>query len=435
MWTLLWLNFFSVSSQFLGNYLIKSLQPDPASPYGKRFVEIGEWSWLERKLVIHNTKTVWSSWNKAVPISRCSAPCTRGEYPVQGGTPCCWTCVQCPKRSIKNTTGPGECVPCKKGYTSDNIHSKCLKLPEIFLRWDGTISIVILSLTGVGLILTAFVFYVYLRFSDTAVVKASTREFSFLMLIIIALMFASTTLYIGRPVHIICQIRPFFFGFVVTFWTSLMLTKTNRLLLIFKSKRIPVGDGMLGIRFQLVLAIILTAAILVTSLVWVMCFPPKVTYHYYDNRVVVDCGNQSNKLLIIILGYTAVLAATTTFFAYKARNLPENFNETRYISFSMFIFCIIWCTFILLFYGTDKSIKHIFLCFSLLTTGFSTLICMFSSRLWIILFHPEKNRTEIVRASMFVYTMRDRNGSLNNTARNMRRTSVVTVGNFMLTQN
>lgn len=303
----------------------------------------------------------------------------------------------------------------------------------LYLQWGEVTAIVIISLSAVGLITTAIVLYVYLKFSDTAIVKASTREFSFLMLIIIALMFALTSLYIGKPTYVTCQIRHFLFAFVITFWTSLMLTKTNRLLLIFKSKRIPVRDGyVLGVRFQLILAVLLTFFIIVTALVWVLIYPPEVTYHYADTHVIVDCGNQSDKLLIVIMGYTAVLAITTTFLAYKARNLPENFNETRYIGFSMFTFCVIWLTYIPLYYGTDPAIKYVFLCFGLIVTGQGALVCMFLNRLRIILFYPEKNRSEIIRASTFVYTMRDRSGTENTVARNMRRTSVVTVGNFTM---
>jgi len=53
---------------------------------------------------------------------------------------------------------------------------------------------------------------------------------------------------------------------------------------------------------------------------------------------------------------------------------------------------------------------------------------MFSIRLRIIFFQPEKNKTEIIRASMFDYTMRMRKGS--KAAKNLRRMSVVTVGTF-----
>ena len=303
----------------------------------------------------------------------------------------------------------------------------------LYLQWGEVTAIVILSLSAVGLITAGFVFCVYLKFSETAVVKASTREFTFLMLIIIVLMFALVVLYIGKPSFLSCQLRPFFFAFVITSWTSLMLTKTNRVLLIFKSKRIPIRDGMFNIRFQLVLAILLTFIILVVALVWVLIYQPEVTYHYADTYVIIDCGNQSDKLLIITMGYTAVLAITTTFLAYKARNLPENFSETRYIGFSMFTFCIIWLTYIPLYYGTNPAIKYVFLCFCLIVTGFSSLICMFFNRLRIILFHPDQNRTEVIRASMFVYTMRDKNGAEESAAaRNLRRTSVVTIGNFIL---
>ncbi|EDO42815.1 predicted protein, partial [Nematostella vectensis] len=380
-----------------GNYLIKSLQPDHTSPHGHSFVTIGYWSWTTRQLQLSKNNITWNNGSRHTPFSRCSAPCAKGEYPVQGSVPCCWTCVKCPRGSIKNSTGTGGCVPCDKGYTSDAGNSECLKLPEIYLQLEGTMSVVVLTCSSVGIILTAVVFVVFIRYGGTAVVKASAREFSFMMLLMIVFMFLLTILYIGRPTQTMCKARPFCFAFIMTFWTSLMLTKTNRLLLIFKNKKVAVGEVALGIRCQLILALFLTLISMATTLAWVMSFPPNVTLHYFDTHVTVDCGGESHTLLILLLGYTAVLAAITTFLSYKARHLPENFNESRYIGFSMFTFCVIWCCFIPLFLTTDPAMKYTCLCLALCVTGLVTLVCMFSNRLRIILFHPERNRTEIVR--------------------------------------
>lgn len=362
-----------------------------------------------------------------MPHSRCSPPCEPGYYKVQGDLPCCWKCVQCPFGAITNRTGQSECDICPLGFTSDANHTRCLELPEVYLEWHSKAGSAILVFSALGFLSTVFTLGVFYRYRNSAVVKASTREYSLLILLMIACMFLLPLLHLGKATDIVCKAQPFCFAFVVTFWASLMLTKTRRLLLIFKNKTLP-GKVGYGIRLQLLIAVLLTLAIMVATIPWIMSFPPEVTMHYYDTHVSIDCGEKANKLLMIILGYAAVLAIPSTYLAYRARNLPANFNETRLIGFTLFTVCVIWIIFVPCYYDSDVKNRSIVLCFALIMTGFTILFCMFSIRLRIIFFQPEKNKTELVRASMFDYTMRVRKGS--NAAKNLRRMSVVTVGTF-----
>lgn len=418
--------YFNFLNFFLGNYIVKSLQPAPDSAHGKTFITLASWDWATRKLNFDNTTNIlWNGWHPQVPHSRCSSPCEPGGYKVQGDLLCCWNCVQCPFGAITNRTGQSECHVCPLGFSSDVNHTRCLKLPEVYLKWDSKAGSAIVVVSALGFLCTAFTLGVFYRYRNSAVVKASTREYSLLILLMIACMFLLPLLHIGKVTDTVCKVQPFCFAFVNTFWASLMLTKTRRLLLIFKNKALP-GKVGYGIHLQLLIAVALTLAIMVATIPWILSFPPEVTMHYYDTRVSVDCGEKANKLLMIILGYATALAIPSTYLAYRARNLPANFNETRFIGFTMFTVCVIWLIFVPCYYDSDVENRSIVLSFALIMTGFTILLCMFSIRLRIIFFQPEKNKTEIIRASMFDYTMRTRKGS--KAAKNLRRMSVVTVG-------
>ena len=416
-----------------GHYSVKSLQPDPDLAHGKKFITLGTWDWATRKLhFLNNTNISWNGWNPKVPFSRCSSPCEPGSYKVQGDLLCCWKCVQCPFGSITNSTGQSACHACRLGFTSSVNHTQCLELPEVYLEWDSVAGSVILGFSGLGFVTSILALGAFYRYRNSAVVKASTREYSFLILLMITCMFLLPLIHLGRASDLVCKSRPFCFGFIITFWASLMLTKTLRLLLIFKKKVLPGKVGFYGIYRQLLISVLLTLGVITAIIPWVLLFPPEVTLHYYDTRVSIDCGGKADELLMIILGYAAVLAIPSTYLAYKARNLPENFNETRLIGFTMFTVCVIWIIFVPSFYDSDVQNRSIVLCFSLITTGFTILVCMFSTRLRIILFQPEKNKTELVRASMFDYTMRVCNGST--AAKHLRKMSVVTIGTFSVPQ-
>ena len=50
-----------------------------------------------------------------------------------------------------------------------------------------------------------------------------------------------------------------------------------------------------------------------------------------------------------------VLITVCTFYAIKTRKVPENFNEAKFIGFTMYTTCIIWLAFVPLYFGTANS--------------------------------------------------------------------------------
>ena len=46
-----------------------------------------------------------------------------------------------------------------------------------------------------------------------------------------------------------------------------------------------------------------------------------------------------------------------TMYAFKTRKIPENFNEAKYIGFTMYSTCIVWLAFIPIYFGTNNDFK------------------------------------------------------------------------------
>ena len=44
-----------------------------------------------------------------------------------------------------------------------------------------------------------------------------------------------------------------------------------------------------------------------------------------------------------------------TVYAVKTRKIPSNFNEAKYIGFTMYSTCIVWLAFIPIFFGTNHD--------------------------------------------------------------------------------
>lgn len=53
--------------------------------------------------------------------------------------------------------------------------------------------------------------------------------------------------------------------------------------------------------------------------------------------------------------YNMILITICTVYAIKTRKIPENFNESKFIGFTMYTTCIIWLAFIPIYFGTGNS--------------------------------------------------------------------------------
>lgn len=97
-----------------------------------------------------------------------------------------------------------------------------------------------------------------------------------------------------------------------------------------------------------------------------------------------------------------------TVYAVITRNIPEAFNESKFIGFTMYTTCIIWLAFVPIYFTSSQS-NHIALNLTTLSVSISlsatvTLLCLFSPKLYIILLHPEKNIRQSVTMPQHKYS-------------------------------
>lgn len=52
-----------------------------------------------------------------------------------------------------------------------------------------------------------------------------------------------------------------------------------------------------------------------------------------------------------------ILITTCTIYAIKTRKIPENFNESKFIGFTMYTTIVIWMAFVTMFFGTHNSFE------------------------------------------------------------------------------
>lgn len=398
-----------------GSYAIKILQPeDGANSSSMKFKKMGFWDGVNGSLVFKGEmKYLWNGWQEEIPKSLCNDLCSPGKYSVNGSVKCCWTCVECPGGYVKESRGQGPCTQCPEGYESNSNRTRCVKMTEVYMDWSSGEALCVSIVSIFGGLLTLTILAIFVKHRETALVKASNRELSFIHLAVMFLIFTYPLVLIGKPNNIMCGVRPLYFAILFTISTSITLLKTDRLLRIFRAKsRLSSRSHLLSNKMQIMTALALTFVPVVTCLFWYLFQPPSVRVsNHSENSRIISCSTSDDTLLVIVLVYILGVALVCTYFAYRARALPENFNEAKFIGFAMFSFCVFLSSFLPAFYSSTGSNRTFVNCLAVLGSAYGVLCIMYFPKVRIILFHPDQNKTEVFRINATTANLRSRTNS------------------------
>ncbi|KAE8616446.1 hypothetical protein XENTR_v10008809 [Xenopus tropicalis] len=354
------------------------------------YLKIGQWA---ETLSLDVDIIQWSK--SLVPTSQCSDPCAPNEMKnMQPGDVCCWICIPCEK--YEYLADEFTCIDCGEGRWPTADLTSCFDLPEDYIKWEDAWAIGPVTIACLGFVCTCLVGGVFIKNNSTPLVKASGRELCYILLIGVFMCYCMTFFFIAKPSPVICTLRRLGLGtsFVVCY--SALLTKTNRIARIFSG----VKDGAQRPKFispksQVVICLSLISVQIVVVSVWLMLeFPGTRRYTLPEKRetVILKC-NVKDSSMLISLTYDVVLVILCTVYAFKTRKCPENFNEAKFIGFTMYTTCIIWLAFLPIFYVTssDYRVQTTTMCISVSLSGFVVLGCLFAPKVHIILFQPQKN--------------------------------------------
>ncbi|XP_075347901.1 extracellular calcium-sensing receptor isoform X2 [Mycteria americana] len=397
---------FDEFGDLVGNYSIINwhLSPEDGSVI---FEEVGHYNVYAKKgerLFINENKILWSGFSKEVPFSNCSRDCLPGTRKgiIEGEPTCCFECVDCPDGEYSDETDASACDKCPEDYWSNENHTSCIPKQIEFLSWTEPFGIALTLFAVLGIFLTSFVLGVFTKFRNTPIVKATNRELSYLLLFSLLCCFSSSLFFIGEPQNWTCRLRQPAFGISFVLCISCILVKTNRVLLVFEAK-IPTSlhRKWWGLNLQFLLVFLCTFVQIVICVIWLYTAPPSSyrNHDLEDEIIFITCHEGSLMALGFLIGYTCLLAAICFFFAFKSRKLPENFNEAKFITFSMLIFFIVWISFIPAYASTYGKFVSAVEVIAILAASFGLLACIFFNKVYIILFKPSRNTIEEVRCS------------------------------------
>ncbi|XP_042553282.1 vomeronasal type-2 receptor 116-like [Dipodomys spectabilis] len=298
------------------------------------------------------------------PHSVCSESCGPGfrKSPQEEKAACCYDCIPCSENEMANGTDMEQCVKCPGYQYANTERNQCLQRAASFLAYGEPLGMALACMALCLSTLTAFVLGVFVKHRNTPIVKANNQALSYILLISLIFCFLCSLFFIGCPNTVTCILQQTIFGVAFTVAVSAALAKTVTVVLAFK-----VTSPGRRLRWLL-----LSGA---------------------PNFIIPICTLIQGSLTAFysVLGYLVLLALASFIVAFLARNLPDSFNEAKFLTFSMLVFCSVWLTFVPVYHSAKGKVMAATEVFSILASSAGLLGCIFVPKCYIILLRPERN--------------------------------------------
>ncbi|KAI0980683.1 hypothetical protein GJ496_000897 [Pomphorhynchus laevis] len=333
------------------------------------------------------------------PPSYCQQECPPGVIRINARNKCCWTCKPCPLHHIAvNGTA---CVECTGELTTNHNQTECVQMEPQYLNLKDPLSILAMVLALIGLLSNSILLFVFIHFSNTPIIKASARELCYVLIFGMTACYGMTFFLVSKPCIVVCSANRFGVSVSLSICLSALLIKTNRISRIFnRSNKTTQKTSFVSPRSQLLICFLIISFQISTVTIWFAIKPTRVNkvidyFHRDSKRLILTCDSDNNMIAVSLL-YNMIMVACCTIYAFKTRKIPENFNEAKYIGFTMYSVCLIWLAFIAIYFGVASS-EHWFriqmttIAICLTLSAYVITICLFVPKVFIVIFQPRKN--------------------------------------------
>ncbi|XP_078524879.1 vomeronasal type-2 receptor 1-like [Lissotriton helveticus] len=349
-----------------------------------------------QEMFINFSAIKWNMAGTEIPRSVCSESCVPGyrKAACNGQPTCCFDCIQCSEGEMSNEKDARGCQQCPSDQWSNDKRNTCVPKQTEFLSYHSLLGIVLVLVGIICSLKTLFILVIFVKYADTPVAKANNRVLTYILLGALMLSFLCSFLFIGKPEKISCVLRQPAFGVIFAGCISCILSKTIMVVIAFNATK-PGSNTRtwLGPWVSLFTVSGCTLVQVIICATWLLLCPPfpENNMKIKTGTIVLQCNECSETAFLCMLSYMGMLAGGSFVLAFLSRNLPDTFNEAKWITFSMLVFLSVWVSFVPGYLSTQGKYTTAMEIFAIISSSAGILICIFLPKCFIILFRPEIN--------------------------------------------
>ena len=175
--------------------------------------------------------------------------------------------------------------------------------------------------------------------------------------------------------------------------------KTNRIHRIFNRKTLTLqAPPLVNPQSQLFFTALLVAIQVLIAVVWLIVEQPNTTFLYDEFTTHLICSEDPYIGLSVTLAYNLLLLIVTTYFAFRTRKVPQNFNEAKFINLTVYTLCVLWLAFIPTYFITT-ALRTTFrtgsLVIAIILSATVTLCCLLMPKIYFLFSRKRKGSTGI----------------------------------------
>ena len=335
-------------------------------------------------------------------VSHCQI-CSPGHYKRSVALSCCGTCDPCLGSSYTNANSSTACTTCPVNMWGNNPlfgSTHCIDINESYLKPSDPWGIVLILLAIIGLIAVVFITCVFIRFWNTPIVKSSGREQMILVLVGLTLCLFSALLYLLKPSPAVCGLQRIGFWFSLSLVLCALLIKLIQITRIFMQKKVSKRPSLVAPAYQILFTFILVGFQMLLVIVSLIVVPPdtKLIQQYNEDNyndyptILLQCTTPHTAMIVSLMLYYTALLVTSNVLAVLTIRFPDNFNESKYVSFATFSLTFLWLVFVPSYVVTANTINEGPVTSLIIEiSSIATLLSLFGLRCLIMIFWPKKN--------------------------------------------